>query len=61
MSTTKVKYMVGIKAAKEDLWLIGLVRELLFNKVEFCCIMIDRVPFTWQRTRCIMREPRKLM
>jgi hypothetical protein len=47
--------MVVAEAAKEVLWLKGLVKKLGLNQggVQMHC---DRVSFTWQRIRFIMLE-----
>lgn len=57
MSMTKIEYMAVPEAAKEALWLRGLVKELGVQQggVQLHCD--SRVLCTWQRTRCIVQGP----
>jgi hypothetical protein len=55
LSTTESEYIVVAKAVKEVLWLTGLVKELGVEQVELSCIVIVKVSFTYQRTKCIIQ------
>ncbi|MCI69532.1 hypothetical protein A2U01_0090794 [Trifolium medium] len=62
MSTTGAEYMAVAEAAKEALWLTGLVKELGVEQGGVQLHLIVRVPpFTWPRIKCIMPELSILM
>lgn len=45
MSTIQAEYIAISEAAKEVLWLKGLITKLSINKVDYYCIVIIKVPY----------------
>jgi hypothetical protein len=61
MSTTGVEYIAAAEAAKEALWLTGLVKELGIQQGGVSLYCDSQSAIYLQRTRCVMREPSTLM